>query len=113
MQLRAARSSFWCPTPWPGLRQLLTAADFDHLASDKRSLLRCEVHNKTCDIGRISWPTKWHAGDGGFLGLGRSECLMKWRVKNQPRCNRVDGDTRSEEHTSELQSLRHLVCRLL
>src|SRR5262245_62558825 len=24
-----------------------------------------------------------------------------------------DPDTRSEEHTSELQSLRHLVCRLL
>src|SRR5205814_9268082 len=24
-----------------------------------------------------------------------------------------DGDDRSEEHTSELQSLRHLVCRLL
>src|SRR5258705_9605606 len=24
-----------------------------------------------------------------------------------------DGDRRSEEHTSELQSLRHLVCRLL
>src|SRR5947199_570637 len=24
-----------------------------------------------------------------------------------------DGDCRSEEHTSELQSLRHLVCRLL
>src|SRR5438045_4864764 len=24
-----------------------------------------------------------------------------------------DGGTRSEEHTSELQSLRHLVCRLL
>src|SRR5205814_7188006 len=28
-----------------------------------------------------------------------------------PRC--VPGRTRSEEHTSELQSLRHLVCRLL
>src|ERR1035441_7307968 len=27
-------------------------------------------------------------------------------------CSRV-GDERSEEHTSELQSLRHLVCRLL
>src|SRR5471030_3376002 len=27
------------------------------------------------------------------------------------RC--YDGDERSEEHTSELQSLRHLVCRLL
>src|ERR1035438_10802677 len=25
----------------------------------------------------------------------------------------VNGDFRSEEHTSELQSLRHLVCRLL
>src|ERR1039458_10652247 len=25
----------------------------------------------------------------------------------------ADGSTRSEEHTSELQSLRHLVCRLL
>src|SRR5438045_4528053 len=25
----------------------------------------------------------------------------------------LDGDLRSEEHTSELQSLRHLVCRLL
>src|SRR5258705_8797497 len=25
----------------------------------------------------------------------------------------VEGETRSEEHTSELQSLRHLVCRLL
>src|SRR5205814_10430008 len=30
------------------------------------------------------------------------------------RCPRqVDGPGRSEEHTSELQSLRHLVCRLL
>src|SRR5947199_6738455 len=25
----------------------------------------------------------------------------------------MEGDLRSEEHTSELQSLRHLVCRLL
>src|SRR5438045_8470787 len=29
------------------------------------------------------------------------------------RLFRVDGCPRSEEHTSELQSLRHLVCRLL
>src|SRR5882724_4788661 len=28
-------------------------------------------------------------------------------------CGRHDYGTRSEEHTSELQSLRHLVCRLL
>src|ERR1035441_10902234 len=28
-------------------------------------------------------------------------------------CHGTDGKGRSEEHTSELQSLRHLVCRLL
>src|SRR5258705_8874624 len=28
-------------------------------------------------------------------------------------CSGNDADERSEEHTSELQSLRHLVCRLL
>src|ERR1039458_1586503 len=28
-------------------------------------------------------------------------------------CGRACGSGRSEEHTSELQSLRHLVCRLL
>src|SRR5947199_7163930 len=33
----------------------------------------------------------------------------KWRSATTPRRNA----TRSEEHTSELQSLRHLVCRLL
>src|ERR1035441_11016732 len=40
---------------------------------------------------------------------------QRWRI-----CHRVDlfqhvfpGSRRSEEHTSELQSLRHLVCRLL
>src|SRR5258705_683464 len=30
-----------------------------------------------------------------------------------PAQRRRSGDLRSEEHTSELQSLRHLVCRLL
>src|ERR1035441_10958425 len=31
----------------------------------------------------------------------------------QPSANRRSSAVRSEEHTSELQSLRHLVCRLL
>src|SRR5205814_10220861 len=36
------------------------------------------------------------------------------RARPQPRhARRADHDRRSEEHTSELQSLRHLVCRLL
>src|SRR5947199_2386316 len=32
---------------------------------------------------------------------------------NVSRVRERTGETRSEEHTSELQSLRHLVCRLL
>src|SRR5437899_4157304 len=39
-------------------------------------------------------------------------CTTRWRA----RCawpGRTSGGSRSEEHTSELQSLRHLVCRLL
>src|ERR1039458_6362849 len=37
-----------------------------------------------------------------------------WNVAvSAPRVATVNGAERSEEHTSELQSLRHLVCRLL
>src|SRR5947199_4047824 len=37
----------------------------------------------------------------------------EWLSKKQARPRRRTAATRSEEHTSELQSLRHLVCRLL
>src|SRR5437899_5185047 len=40
----------------------------------------------------------------------------RFRTDNGPRCPhtaRIRPGVRSEEHTSELQSLRHLVCRLL
>src|ERR1039458_1307104 len=46
--------------------------------------------------------------------------MMALAVTADHRCNRLPfpgqplaGKVRSEEHTSELQSLRHLVCRLL
>src|SRR5205814_10034822 len=56
--------------------------------------------------------------DGPAVGLDRrarlplppqgdAEVLVRLRVVGP------QGDGRSEEHTSELQSLRHLVCRLL
>src|SRR5437899_4115566 len=35
-----------------------------------------------------------------------------WLISKRKRCERKPRN-RSEEHTSELQSLRHLVCRLL
>src|ERR1035441_10705879 len=34
-------------------------------------------------------------------------------TSHEHRRNQLNDDQRSEEHTSELQSLRHLVCRLL
>src|SRR5262245_62573534 len=37
----------------------------------------------------------------------------KWHVDHVEVCRPLELQTRSEEHTSELQSLRHLVCRLL
>src|SRR5947199_1869906 len=48
----------------------------------------------------------------------RSSDLSSWRVASQDESSGCPSSTgprriRSEEHTSELQSLRHLVCRLL
>src|SRR5437899_5651433 len=44
--------------------------------------------------------------DGRFIALSDSKRFMVVDMDPQP-------PFRSEEHTSELQSLRHLVCRLL
>src|SRR5687767_15671436 len=41
-------------------------------------------------------------------GLPRAELPLRQQV-----ANRLDEEVRSEEHTSELQSLAYLVCRLL
>src|SRR5256714_11111363 len=41
----------------------------------------------------------------------RAMRVLRWRILNVP--NPPAPDSRSEEHTSELQSLAYLVCRLL
>src|SRR5437016_7098383 len=46
--------------------------------------------------------SEWLFNDEVFAGFGRGHCLL-----------RVVVGIRSEEHTSELQSLTNLVCRLL
>src|SRR5258705_5438169 len=51
------------------------------------------------------------AGNGLHAFLCRF-CGMPWSRVGKARAHRVHAN-RSEEHTSELQSLRHLVCRLL
>src|SRR5258705_4598006 len=53
----------------------------------------------------------------GFIGPSRllslPERLRLIHAGLSDLIARLDPDVRSEEHTSELQSLRHLVCRLL
>src|SRR5205814_7017776 len=68
-----------------------------------------------------SFPTR-RSSDLNLRKLGARSALHRhdWRLLSRHRGwssgRRVDGALhrgRSEEHTSELQSLRHLVCRLL
>src|SRR5437016_9336484 len=68
-------------------------------------------------------PRGWR--DGRALGSGRTRALPSARAQRdlppapragtsaRPRGSRGDEAPRSEEHTSELQSLTNLVCRLL
>src|SRR5437899_4684742 len=55
-----------------------------------------------------SFPTRRSSDLSG--GVTRSSSSRPRRTSTP---SSVDADARSEEHTSELQSLRHLVCRLL
>src|SRR2546425_9311765 len=55
-------------------------------------------------------------GDAGELGRQTLECLLPYPVRRHRVRLVAHGDARlarSEEHTSELQSLAYLVCRLL
>src|SRR5258706_11669379 len=51
-----------------------------------------------------------------FLGQGYGSlfnyCTQALRLSEDAACNRIEAIGRSEEHTSELQSLTNLVCRL-
>src|SRR5258705_5159617 len=48
-----------------------------------------------------------------YTTLFRSLGIEPAPHQQAPAIRQADFNTRSEEHTSELQSLRHLVCRLL
>src|ERR1035441_10949938 len=88
------RSSAWLVLPvlllvvlyWPGLTTWFYQDDFGWLN------LRHDVHSAR-DLAGVLLAPKAH---GNMRPLGENAYWL-----------------RSEEHTSELQSLRHLVCRLL
>src|SRR5262245_63066477 len=58
----------------------------------RRIVLQLDAHHRRSPVGRALEADRTRVADGS--------------------AHRLPGD-RSEEHTSELQSLRHLVCRLL
>src|SRR5437899_7217964 len=58
----------------------------------------------TCTRGPSRTPTPLRTACPPFVALAHSTCFHSAASPDNPR---------SEEHTSELQSLRHLVCRLL
>src|ERR1035441_10959664 len=95
-------------------------------AGGRRSSLRLIAFELTHPVGegfhlQVDGPER--RGDGAAAGLGRRSPLVKFSEKL--RFNHLASlvhvlfeggqgpSLRSEEHTSELQSLRHLVCRLL
>src|ERR1039458_8251626 len=65
------------------------------------------------DVGSAPLSTAFCHGRGSFCGAaGRGEIpISQTIILTLPQC--ALSPVRSEEHTSELQSLRHLVCRLL
>src|SRR5262245_64176058 len=58
---------------------------------------------------------RWRNGATAFTKKSRCDDFASKSIwRNSPgRFSRNAASVRSEEHTSELQSLRHLVCRLL
>src|ERR1035438_2678628 len=68
----------------------------------------CSCHSSLQLAGRRVPPPTFQAA--GRLRKGRSG--LGFRVGSDPQVE-ITREMRSEEHTSELQSLRHLVCRLL
>src|ERR1035438_10571108 len=72
--------------------------------SSSANMRRVADHHK---VGIPSFHFDSHMPHGRIAVFGIAECT-------ESTMNQTDiFNTRSEEHTSELQSLRHLVCRLL
>src|SRR2546422_3502724 len=68
------------------------------------------LHDALPICGR--WPSPHHPRTPRRLSMHRSQHRGEWGVVPHGAF-RKDGSHRSEEHTSELQSRLHLVCRLL
>src|SRR5262245_64581700 len=73
------------------------------------TLFRSPVHQGEGPQGRACGRAARRCGGPGARQRGQDRSARRY----QARASDVGDHIRSEEHTSELQSLRHLVCRLL
>src|SRR3989441_3367183 len=66
-------------------------------------------------VSAQAWCMAGSIHEGRWLGAGLSHVLehMLFKGTTTRPGARIDQEVRSEEHTSELQSLAYLVCRLL
>src|SRR5262245_62313273 len=80
---------------------------------ERESLERMVVERMRATLGRVLNEAAWVRRLGGVdprdIVHVEDWCKLPFLTKDELR----DAYPRSEEHTSELQSLRHLVCRLL
>src|SRR5262245_64088595 len=80
--------------------------DADEIA-DQIDAIRTDLQNLTSTVGRIANKQLNRAQDKAIATASEAEEAIR---RNPLQAVAI---ARSEEHTSELQSLRHLVCRLL
>src|SRR5690625_5346809 len=98
----------------------------EHLIQEWKAK-RCQFQNKcnrkrsqypiNCPFGCCLIPKQTHDKDSKYTRTDQPRILLNILEylghRTQLRCNQNSYDQRSEEHTSELQSRGHLVCRLL
>src|SRR5205814_9673213 len=77
------------------------------------TLFRSPVNSKKCDAGTRQRPAEKCRPSDRKLMIGAPLGLAGGNPQRNLANSFVPFSSRSEEHTSELQSLRHLVCRLL
>src|SRR5687768_12700960 len=104
--------AYWQKQLFPAQEKLLQFASIK--SGDK-------VIDIACGTGLVSFPAAVQAGDKGFVlandisdkMVETATGIAKERNLSNISFQRMDAEQRSEEHTSELQSRLHLVCRLL
>src|SRR5437899_12015888 len=120
---KLAGATVFTSDPMPERRaksvSLGAAASFDPRADDLASVVRARTGNRGADAVLVATPIPAVVAEALALARPGGRALLfaqndpKMRIEFPAAAVGVDEKERSEEHTSELQSLRHLVCRLL